>query len=1278
MRKCKILKRLFTVIISLTLILTEINITSPNVYATSYDPTMSATWAVQNYTKVSDNVLCAEFVSKCLQMGGCDFANYTIVGNLYEALQNRSEFTQYTMAKTGSSKELYATGSNAGKVSVGDILIFYNGNYSSAPYMHAAIVTRIDSKGIVYATQTNPRLTDMNYIWSFHNKTGTVTAIYNFHYNGGSSTSPPTQAPITFQAPTYSNVTETTAYVETKVTADCSQLSRVGMIWNEEVGNSYHSKTEFSWSVGNKLTKISVDFGKEKDKNGNLPILSPGTSYECNFFAVTKAGKILYSTVVRFTTKPAAVSDTTPPVISNVKVTPTDGGYYVECDVYDNVGVTKVAFPTWTIQNGQDDLQWPIGEVWSHKGDGTATYVIKINASDHNYEEGYYTTHIYAYDAAGNQSMVAVSPDTYVDRTAPVISNIEITDQTNTGYTVQCKVTDNVAVSQVQFPTWTEKNGQDDIIWGEGTKNGDIYSYRVNISDHNNEYGTYHTHIYAYDKVRNRMYTAAPDSNISTINITRQPEDYTAGPGESFPLIVKAAGDNLHYQWQCKKNGGDWVDYLPGKSLSTIWLSTGSHNIGQTQYRCIITDGINTLISRVATISVIDMKRYTVTFDSQGGTAVKPSSHIRENTPIGDYLPDPPSKNNFEFMGWYTEPNGEGSQFDKNSIVSKNMTVYAYWRVLADVAPKGFWVTDIPAQNYTGKAIKPQIEVYDGTKLLREKIDYTISYKNNRKANQASNAAAPTVIVRGKGNYSGTETVTFSILPKNIDSDDIEIKDITKPFKNTIQKAVPTVKWNGKKLNNKTDFTLQYPDKEEGAYTAEGIYQIDIIGKGNFTGKRSILFTIGNKKQISKVTVEKIPDQPYTGLDILPEITARDGKVQLEENRDYFLSFENTREIGKATIILNGMGAYCGEKRVSFKITGRDIKNVVVENVPESVEYTGNSITLEPYLIIENDGAKVKLEEEKDYTVSYQKNKAVGTAAITFKGINHYAGTLKKTFKITPYRIGQDTAGKMNVDGNLSTVYMLGGSKPKPTVSFGTETLTEGRDYTLKYSNNNTVSLGGQTVADDAPVITVCGKGNFAGSLRIPFEITPQDISLLTIETPDKVFQSKTGKCLSVPKITDVNGKVLKAGRDYESEIIYTYAEDTVLLDGLLKTAGSPVELTDILPAGTKVLVTVTGKGNYTGMISDIYRMTQLDLKKAKVKIPKQTYTGGELCPGKEQIEVTIGGVTLADTDYEIVRYQNNIKKGTATVIIRGRGDYGGTKKASFKIGAKGFKWWWR
>ena len=86
-----------------------------------------------------------------------------------------------------------------------------------------------------------------------------------------------------------------------------------------------------------------------------------------------------------------------------------------------------------------------------------------------------------------------------------------------TGYTIYVQAISATSVSKVQFPTWTEANGQDDIqpSWGtnaaaSGTAgsyliNGQSYNYkyRVNYSDHNNETGSFRTDIYVYDSAGN-------------------------------------------------------------------------------------------------------------------------------------------------------------------------------------------------------------------------------------------------------------------------------------------------------------------------------------------------------------------------------------------------------------------------------------------------------------------------------------------------------------------------------------------------------------------------------------------------------------------------------------------------------------------------------------------------------------------------------------------------------------------------------------------------------
>ena len=122
-------------------------------------------------------------------------------------------------------------------------------------------------------------------------------------------------------------------------------------------------------------------------------------------------------------------------------------------------------------------------------------------------------------------------PITNIDKTAPTATNIEIKNVTPAGYDVYVYgVKDNGSgVNRVQFPTWTEAKGQDDIQpnWqtgasSKGTKQADgtTWVYHVNITDHKTEAGEYNTHIYAYDNLENGKCIGTQKVTIPMVKIT--------------------------------------------------------------------------------------------------------------------------------------------------------------------------------------------------------------------------------------------------------------------------------------------------------------------------------------------------------------------------------------------------------------------------------------------------------------------------------------------------------------------------------------------------------------------------------------------------------------------------------------------------------------------------------------------------------------------------------------------------------------------------------------
>ena len=184
-------------------------------------------------------------------------------------------------------------------------------------------------------------------------------------------------------------------------------------------------------------------------------------------------------------------------------------------------------------------------------------------------ETGEVTVTIYAIDEQdSNQHSEPIKFSTYKnpttvtvtsDKTGPTITNAKITDVNSTGYTVTCTVTDANGVNRVQFPTWTDKNDQDDLLSGwevnpkaSGTRNGNTFTFRVKTSDHNNESGIYYTHIYAYDNsyrgngsgpVMLSTTVPVPTVAVTSVSLNKASLSFT-GTGSSQTLTATVSPSN--------------------------------------------------------------------------------------------------------------------------------------------------------------------------------------------------------------------------------------------------------------------------------------------------------------------------------------------------------------------------------------------------------------------------------------------------------------------------------------------------------------------------------------------------------------------------------------------------------------------------------------------------------------------------------------------------------------------------------------------------------------
>ncbi len=610
--------------------------------------------------------------------------------------------------------------------------------------------------------------------------------------------------------------------------------------------------------------------------------------------------------------------------------------------------------------------------------------------------------------------------------------------------------------------------------------------------------------------------------------------------------------------------------------------------------------------------------------------------------------------------------------------------------------PQGLWMSAVSSQVYTGQAIKPQVRVYDHTTLLTEKKDYTISYKNNTKANVVSGVNVPTITVTGKGNYTGKEVQTFVIRPKRLSDVDVMADDFTLQYNGKVQKPLPAVTWNGKKLTRNKDYTVSYPNEESDgvanptAYIKPGTYTVLVTGMGNYTGEKTIKITITQSKPASAMTVVKIKDHTYTGSEVRPVPAVKNGREVLTEGEDYEVSYQNNIKVGTATVMITGKGSYAGVKKVTFKIVPRASLNRAKAEMEfdSPAVYTGGAVRPDRCRLTVSeknaDGSTVAvtLTEGIDYEVSYLNDNKAGTATVIFQGMNGYSGSLKKTYKIAPYDIGKDAAElaeaeqKIRIELADSYMYVKDGCKPEPVVTYQGKVLIKGTDYTLSYRNCNGINDGSNPKKQSAVIVK--GKGCFKGTREKTYRITSKEIGRLTMTAEDRVWQNKGNIYKTKVVIKDENGKALNAGKDYAGNFIYVYDSDTQLSDGTFRYAGEQITAKDIIPAGTVIRVTASAKGsNYAGTVSCVYRITKANIGKAVVTVPAQTYTGRAITV-ENDIRIKLNGQILSEENYRITGYSNNINKGTATVTISGINDCGGTKTVKFLIKGKGLLWWWR
>ena len=497
----------------------------------------------------------------------------------------------------------------------------------------------------------------------------------------------------------------------------------------------------------------------------------------------------------------------------------------------------------------------------------------------------------------------------------------------------------------------------------------------------------------------------------------------------------------------------------------------------------------------------------------------------------------------------------------------------------------------IASQYYTGSQIKPVPKIKNGTTTLKNGTDFTLTYQNN------VNKGTAKVYIKGKGNYSGSCSLTFSITARPVSTLKITVPSVT--YNGKAQKPAVTVKYNNYKFKNGTDYTLSYKNN-----TKIGTATVTVKGKGKLSGTKSVTFKI-NAKPIKNAVITYNNSLTYNGSTLSPAVTVKYGNATLKKNTDYTVAYSNNVNAGTGTITITGKGIYGGSVKKTFTIKKLGISATAVSGTGNKV-YTGSVIKPVPAVKV---GGRT-LKNGTDFTVSYKNNTEPGTATLKVTGKGNYSGSVSKTFKITARAIN-------DVEVTIpDTVFTGEQVKPDVVVSYGNYQFINNSDYTLSFKDN--VNIGTASVV-------VTGKNHLSGSRTVTFPIEKADISSTEIAVKNATF---TGSAVKSGVDVRLGNVTLKEGTHYT----LSYKNN--------------------VNAGT-AQVTISGKGSLEGAVTKSFTIEKADISKASISA-NGTYTPDGVKIG---INAKFGNYTLKSSDYS---FTAPTAAGEQTLTISGNGNFSG------------------
>lgn len=256
---------------------------------------------------------------------------------------------------------------------------------------------------------------------------------------------------------------------------------------------------------------------------------------------------------------------------------------------------------------------------------------------------------------------------------------------------------------------------------------------------------------------------------------------------------------------------------------------------------------------------------------------------------------------------------------DYTGYTSKNFTI-------TKRAMTGGTVSVASSVSFTGSNITPSVTVKVAGRTLTSGTDYTVSYSNNK------NVGTSNVYVYGKGNYSGSLSAKFDIVPAKQQIQKLETR-FKGFFIDWAQKGSATgyeIEYSANadfKDSTVKKLTANKPDTLTiSGLTAGNKYYVRVrsytnVGEKVYYGAWSDSKNItAAKYDITKSAISGISTKTYTGKNITQSVKVKYNGKTLKSGTDYTVSYSSNKNVGTATVKITGKGQYGGTVSKTFKI----------------------------------------------------------------------------------------------------------------------------------------------------------------------------------------------------------------------------------------------------------------------------------------------------------------------------------------------------------------------